>query len=92
MATTDGFDPAPLAQTIRGLQDELTAASVALWRVLATIEPDLLHAQQALGWSDSDVAHWLAGEVSTTLEPVYWNRQVQAWLGQLRRTAHGFPG
>ena len=74
------------------MQDELTTMSVALWRVLATIEPQPIAAQQSLGWSDQEAARWLANEVSALDASTDWAGQVQVWLGQLRRTAEGFAG
>ena len=81
-----------LTQIVRGLQSDLTTASIALWRVLASIEPELLAAQSALGWSEEQAARWLAGEVSEMENPSDWAGHVQGWLGLLRRTGLGFVG
>ena len=88
----DTRNPSALAASVRSLQDELTAMSVTLWRVLGTMEPQLIAAQQALGWSDQEVGRWLANEVSALDEPADFSSQVQVWLSQLRRTAEGFAG
>ena len=88
----DTRNPGALAANVRALQDELTAMSLTLWRVLGTLEPQLLAAQQALGWSDQEAARWLANEVSCLEEPADCAGQVQVWLSQLRRTAEGFAG
>ena len=88
----DTRNPGALAANVRALQDELTTMSVTLWRVLGTLEPQLLAAQQALGWSEQDAARWLSNEVSALEEAADWAAQVQPWLSQLRRTAEGFAG